>query len=183
MTKTWFISDTHFGHSKTTDGSFKRADGTNLRPFKDADEMDFEMMRRWNERVDHKDRVYHLGDVVIARKNLWKLSQLNGRKALVRGNHDVFHTEDYIKIGFDEIYGVKVLSDMILSHIPLHPRCVTDRFNVNVHGHLHANDMEDGRYLNVSVEHIDYTPITIEEVRARVEEKRKKYPIILSRDG
>ena len=166
MGATWLISDTHFGHEKCCT-TFKCADGSPLRPFKNADEMDAEMIKRWNARVRPDDKVYHLGDVVINKKKLWIVSQLNGNKRLVRGNHDVFKTKDYIEAGFKEVYGVRVLQDMILSHIPLHPECITERFFRNVHGHLHANTLKDNRYINVSVEQIGYAPISIEEVRAR----------------
>lgn len=164
MSAVWVISDTHFGHEKTCT-VFKRNDGSALRPFASAEEMDEEMVCRWNDAVRPNDRVYHLGDVVIHRKHLPILGRLNGRKALVRGNHDIFNMKDYAPY-FDQIYGVKVLDDMIMSHIPLHPSCI-ERWGFNVHGHLHANTMNDPRYLCVSVEQTDYRPITLEEVRNR----------------
>lgn len=163
MSDTFLISDTHFGHEKTCT-TFKRSDGSPLRPFANADEMNEEMVRRWNAVVRPNDKVYHLGDVVINRKFLPILDRLNGKKRLVRGNHDIFPTKDYLKY-FDEIYGVRVLADMILSHIPLARDCITERFNVNVHGHLHANSMDDDRYICVCVENINYMPISVDDVR------------------
>lgn len=163
MANTFLISDTHFGHEKTCT-TFKRADGSPLRPFANAEEMNEEMVSRWNAVVRPHDKVYHLGDVVINRKFLSILDRLNGKKRLVRGNHDIFPTKDYLKY-FEEIYGVRVLDDMILSHIPLARDCITERFNVNVHGHLHANSMNDDRYICVCVENINYTPISIDDVR------------------
>jgi len=171
----FLISDTHFGHEKCCT-TFKRSDGSPLRPFASAEEMDEEMVKRWNEVVRPNDKVYHLGDVVIARKNLHILGRLNGKKRLIRGNHDIFSTSDFFA-HFDEIYGVRVLDDMILSHIPLHPDCVTERFQTNVHGHLHANDIPDGRYLCVCVEHTDYRPIPLHIVRERIIEKKRRFPV------
>lgn len=181
MTKTFVIADTHFGHDKCCT-VFKRADGSPLRPFASADEMDAEMISRWNAVVDHGDRVYLLGDAIIARKHMWKLGQLNGRKALVRGNHDIFKTKEYMQY-FDEIHACRVLDGLILTHIPIHPDSMA-RYGVNVHGHLHYNEVlrpalhegwdrpVDDRYLCVSVEHINYTPITLEEVRARIAKRQ-----------
>jgi calcineurin-like phosphoesterase family protein len=174
MPAIWLVSDTHFGHEKCCT-VFKRPDGSPLRPFASAEEMDEEMVRRWNERVRPSDKVYHLGDVVINRKSLTILERLNGKKRLIRGNHDIFPIEDYQKY-FDEIYGVRVLDDIILSHIPLHPASITFRFGTNVHGHLHANDLEDPRYLNVCVEHTDFAPISLEEVHTRIQAKRDRFP-------
>lgn len=171
----FLVSDTHFGHEKTcTD--FKQPDGvTPLRPFANADEMDEEMVKRWNEVVRPCDKVYHLGDVVINRKKLEVLGRLNGKKRLIRGNHDIFPTKDYLKY-FDEIYGVRVLEGMILSHIPLSEGSITARYRTNVHGHLHANDIANPMYFNVSVEQINFTPIEIDELRDRINAKRALYP-------
>lgn len=182
MPATFLVSDTHFGHEKTCT-MFKRADGTPLRPFKTVEEMDEEMVRRWNERVGKKDKVYHLGDVVINRKYLEILGRLNGDKVLIRGNHDIFKLEDYTQY-FRDVRGYHVMNGMIFSHVPIHPESL-GRFGVNVHGHLHYqrvkkivgvdetgaftySDEIDPRYHCVCVEHTDYTPITLEEVCKRV---------------
>ena len=135
------ISDHHFGHTNSWE-KFKLADGSPLRPFTSNDEMNETMIERHNAKVKQHDTVYFLGDVVINRKHLQLVKRLNGRKILIRGNHDIFRDEDYREVGFEQIHGVRVFVDkFILSHIPLHPDCVTGRFRVNVHGHLHANQI------------------------------------------
>ena len=135
----FLISDTHFGHTNTWQ-KFTLEDGSPLRPFTSTEEMDEAMVDNWNRVVRPKDTVYHLGDVVIARRNLETVKRLNGRKILIRGNHDIFKDKDYYEAGFEQIHGVRVFVDQfILSHIPLHPDCVGERFKRNVHGHLHGN--------------------------------------------
>lgn len=77
-----YISDLHFGHSNII-----RFD---MRPFESTEEMDRELVKRWNDVVDKDDQVYVLGDM------FWKkadeaipiLKELKGNKFLVRGNHD-----------------------------------------------------------------------------------------------
>jgi calcineurin-like phosphoesterase family protein len=188
MANKFVISDTHFGHTNSWE-KFKLSDGSPLRPFTSNEEMDETMIERWNAKVKPEDTVYHLGDVVINRKHLHLVKRLNGKKRLVRGNHDIFKDKDYYEVGFDSLYGVRVFTDkFILSHIPLHPDCITDRFKVNVHGHLHANevtrqivtkpfapvgqrdvvDQIDPRYLCVSVEHTNFEPLSFEEVDERI---------------
>lgn len=134
------VSDHHFGHTNSWE-KFKLADGcTPLRPFTSNDEMNETMIERHNAKVKEHDTVYFLGDVVINRKHLHLVKQLNGRKILIRGNHDIFRDDDYREVGFEQIHGVRVWVDkFVMSHIPLHPDCVSGRFRVNVHGHLHAN--------------------------------------------
>ncbi len=169
----WLISDTHFGHSGIL--NFFQPDGVSkLRPFSTVEEMDETMISNWNAVVKPFDRVYHLGDVVINRKALASLARLNGKKRLIRGNHDIFRTKDYMEY-FDEIYGVRVLDDMILSHIPLARESITKRFGVNVHGHTHGNCIADPAYLSVCVEHTGFAPIHIDDVRHRISQKRDQF--------
>jgi calcineurin-like phosphoesterase family protein len=154
---------------------FTRNDGvTKLRPWDNADEMDEEMIRRWNDRVGPKDKVYHLGDVVINRRALATLHRLNGDKVLIRGNHDIFRDDEY-RVHFRELRAYHVMNGMILSHIPIHEESL-GRFGVNIHGHLHANRvMKDGavdtRYHCVCVEQTDFAPILFEDVIKRITEE------------
>lgn len=177
-----FLTHT-FGHTNSWQ-KFKLADGcTPLRPFTSTEEMDETMVERWNAVVGEHDTVYHLGDVVINRKSLHHVKRLNGKKRLILGNHDIFKNQDYKDVGFEVFFGVRVFVDQwILSHIPLHPDCITNRFHASVHGHLHANrvmlrkhfvnesgnlDFEetiDPRYLCVSVEHTNFRPLHFDEI-------------------
>lgn len=172
MPNVFFVSDLHFGHSniiKFTDN------GKPIRPYSSLEEMHEALINNWNSVVRSKDDlVYVLGDVTINKKFLPMIASCNGRKKLVRGNHDNAKTDEYLKY-FESIYGVKVLSDMILSHVPLHRESVVPRMGTNVHGHLHTQDIPDGAYYNVSVENIDFTPIEMDQLRVKIKEKKEKY--------
>jgi len=157
---TWITADPHFGHAGVC--KFTREDGSPLRPWDDPDTMDEALIENWNKVVGDKDRVYLLGDVAMNRRCLKTLWALKGRKVLVKGNHDIFTLNDYAP-HFDDIraYVVKKTTDgrkVIMSHIPVHPDSV-GRYGINIHGHLHYQKIDDPRYLCVSVEHTDYTPI------------------------
>lgn len=180
MPAIFLVSDTHFGHAGVC--RFLREDGTKLRPWDNPEEMDEEMVKRWNETVRPNDKVYHLGDVVINRKALKTLGRLNGEKVLIKGNHDIFKLSDYLPY-FKDIRGYHVMNGMILSHVPVHPESIA-RFGTNIHGHLHANRVKmkvqfphketeiiDPRYFNVSVEQIDFTPILFEQAIIKIKEQ------------
>ena len=184
MPAVFLVSDTHFGHAGVC--RFMRNDGvTKLRPWDNPEDMDEAMVKLWNERVRPKDKVYHLGDVVINRKVLSIMSRLNGDKVLIRGNHDIFKMEDYTKY-FRDIRSYHVMNGMILSHVPIHADSIA-RFGVNIHGHTHSNrvmrprgvDVRTGqilysneidvRYHCVCVEQTDFAPILFEDVIKRIE--------------
>lgn len=54
----WFTSDTHFGHENII-----RYCG---RPFRNTEEMNAELIRRWRETVPEDGIVFHLGDFAHA---------------------------------------------------------------------------------------------------------------------
>jgi calcineurin-like phosphoesterase family protein len=191
MSETFLISDTHFSHRGIV--QFLRPDGvTKERPWNNIEEMDEALVANWNSVVRPQDTVYHLGDVVINRSALPILARLNGTKILVKGNHDVFRLDEYAPY-FKDIRGSAKLNDYLLTHIPVHPASI-ERWKGNIHGHLHSgrvyktklttiNPGERGGYLGyvaipdpaylcVSVEHTNYTPITLNEVMKRFEEQQ-----------
>lgn len=176
MAETFFIGDTHFGHNNII-----RFDATKgSRNFYTIEEHDAELIRRWNSVVRPKDIVWHLGDFCFGKKNLEIAANLNGDKRLVMGNHDHYPTADYLKYFF-KVLGAVEVKGMILTHIPVHPDQMNQgRYTHNIHGHLHTNiiktympdcrdpasniEIPDERYINVSAEQINLTPISLEEI-------------------
>jgi calcineurin-like phosphoesterase family protein len=173
MPNVFLTSDTHWGHAGIC--KFTNYDGSPVRPWDDVEEMNEEMIKRWNETVGPKDKVYHLGDVVINRKFLPILDRLNGDKVLYKGNHDIFRLADYVKY-FRDIRSYGVMNGCILSHIPVHKDSIA-RFGANIHGHTHGNRVldADGKidpdYFCVCVEQTDYTPIAFEDVLKKIKEQ------------
>lgn len=177
--KTFVIADTHFGHKNVI--TFKDSNDEIIRKFGSIEEHDNHIKSCWNSVVTPGDTVYHLGDVVINRKALPILNELNGRKVLVKGNHDIFKIKDYLEY-FDDVRAYKVLPEhrIILSHIPIHRHCL-DRWNLNIHGHLHHNIVKkelillgqgiieqtlvpDEKYMCVSVDQTNYYPLDLQQL-------------------
>lgn len=80
---TWFSSDIHFGHDNVI--------GFCNRPFKDKEEMKEVIIANHNKLVKPEDLVVHVGDMFFchsAEEMAETLKRMNGRKILVRGNHD-----------------------------------------------------------------------------------------------
>lgn len=169
MTDIFVCADLHLGHHNIL--TFKDRDGELIRGkvFRDIEHHDQSIIDRWNSVVKPVDHVYVLGDVVINKKSLVRIKELNGHKRLVPGNHDIFPIEMYLEVGFEKVYGVRVFPKhgLIFSHIPLHSDCLKSRGWTNVHGHLHnnvvldSNNTPDSNYMNVSMERINYTPVLL----------------------
>ena len=79
----WVTSDLHFGHKNIIRYS--------KRPFKDVEDMNEQLIQRWNDRVSPDDIVFNLGDFAFLKpEQIAKiLSRLNGKQYFVMGNHDL----------------------------------------------------------------------------------------------
>lgn len=181
MKNIWFISDTHFNHANIL--TFTAFDGgPRIRPeFNTVEEMNETMIANWNAKVQPFDKVYHLGDVAFGNvKNFHSImGRLNGKKRLIIGNHDSFDILDYAQY-FENIMSWRQFRDMpkpfIACHYPLHEDSLYGRGTIfNVHGHIHQRTIfrkdtkiPDERYINICVEKINYTPVHMDELQARM---------------
>ena len=177
MSNIFLISDLHFGHEAPY-SKFLRDDGSFLRPHGSAHLGDETMILNWNNRVRPNDKIYVLGDVVMSKnaKGLEILRRLMGEKILIKGNHDLCSLSQYAE-HFKDIRGSHQLDGMLLTHIPIHPDSLS-RWTHNIHGHLHQREVMtafgarvDTRYFNVSVERINYTPISLEELKVAIKNR------------
>ena len=157
MGNVYFISDLHFNHENM---AIKRG-------FNNAQEMNDHIIKCWNSVVNKKDTVWILGDITMEKTQGYELlDELKGFKKVVLGNHDrPQHVPELLKY-VNSVCGMVKYKGNILTHCPIHESEI-GRFNKNIHGHVHENSIMtelielDERYLNVSCEAIDYTPIRI----------------------
>ncbi|MBO8415627.1 MAG: metallophosphoesterase [Proteobacteria bacterium] len=176
----YFTADPHFGHGNI----IKYCN----RPFADAAEMDAVLTANWNSRVQPEDDIYILGDFCMssspAKAEAYLLS-LNGRKHLIRGNHDTFlkkHPERFAGL-LCEICDYKELHlpsgrTYILMHYPLlFWNGSADPNVVQLYGHIHNNEYCNAltgrmlRSLNVGVDLHGFAPLSEDQVWALVQER------------
>lgn len=156
MSKTLFIGDLHLGHRSILGFAGNYRDGTT------TEEHDAILVKKWNSVVGVQDLVYVLGDVAFTEEALHiNLPQMNGRKILVRGNHDVLPLKEYLRY-FEDIQGFVKYKKYWLSHAPIHPTELRGRRNI--HGHIHMNTIPDEDYINVCVEMVEGFPQTLEQL-------------------
>lgn len=135
--------------------------------------MDNDLISKWNNIVNKKDKVYLLGDISFysAEKTGEIISRLNGIKYLVIGNHDNESIEIYYKMGFYRVYDNPIIIDdfWILSHEPLYVN--SNMPYANIFGHIHSNksyrDFSDQSFC-VCVERINYSPIDFDTIKHRM---------------
>lgn len=167
MGAVYLISDLHLGHKNIMGFAGHYRHGTTFEENAES------ILKMWNKVVTKYDKVFVLGDVAFGEEFLDEFSYLNGRKVLIRGNHDErISTATYLKY-FEEIYGIYRYKKYWLTHAPIHPHEL--RGKINIHGHVHQNSILDvstpghpcdERYINVCVENIGGAPINVERIKA-----------------
>lgn len=168
MSKTFVIADTHFGDTNIL--KYEK------RPFKTKEEMDLELIARWNEKVSKQDRVFHLGDVGCYPKEKMGdlLGQLNGKKILILGNHDTYlSAQEWRTCGFEEVYTYPIVYDefIVMQHQP--PQYINDAMPFYyLYGHVHGTKMYPTitpQSACVCVERWDYAPVNLETIKNYVD--------------
>lgn len=164
----FLIADTHFNHKKIVE--FNGVHGTKLRPWTTVEEMNEAFIGNWNSVVPENGKVYILGDAGFGKTGLEIFRRLNGKHCLIKGNHDIRPLDEYLEHFYD-IRGSHHLGDFVLTHIPIHPDSLSRYKDGNIHGHLHdgrvmLNGEIDKRYICVSAEHTNFTPISFNQIES-----------------
>lgn len=168
----YYIADPHFGHERI----IQLCD----RPFSSVEEMDEAMIRNWNARVTADDTVYIVGD-------FWHngttpanaiLKRLNGKKYLIRGNHDRWMDRETASLLAGQSNLMHIFDPscgghpVTICHYPMLDWLGRDSFMV--FGHIHNQEYlpfsaylnDEPRLLNAGVELIGYRPVTLAELIA-----------------
>lgn len=185
-----FTSDWHIGHANSID--------FDKRPFRDLDHMHRTLINNYNAQVPKDGVCYFLGDVGMTnQKTITEvISQLNGTKILVLGNHDKGHNAMY-NVGFSLVLNGAMLyiagQRVTLSHCPLRgifresavkhpgemwhgefkhlPYSFNNEGQFHLHGHIHsgpANDKLkiDGRQFDVGAPANKYRPVSMSQIES-----------------
>jgi calcineurin-like phosphoesterase family protein len=150
------IADNHFQHFNII--------AYESRPYFSVEEMDLDMIEKWNSVVHPDDIVFHLGDIALANIDylIWLSYQLHGEIHLVKGNHDKKSNTQYQTLGW-KTYNKPIVwfkENVVLSHRPQ----IVDAHWLNIHGHTHSKGENDKNHYCVSVENINYTPVDLDEL-------------------
>lgn len=178
----YYISDLHFGHKNSL--SFDN------RPFTDIEIHDQTIINNWNNTVSIDDDVYILGDISWhnATKTIEIFKSLNGRKHLIKGNHDskLLRNRELQSL-FVEICNYKEIpldngKGIVLCHYPM--PCFKNHYYgwIHLYGHVHNsfeyNMMEHVKRqmkelynvpclmynVGTMMPYMDYTPRVLEEI-------------------
>ncbi len=186
----YFSSDHHFGHQNIIKYC--------SRPFSSVDDMNEEMVRRWNSVVKPEDVIYYLGDFSLLLEPVKTVApQLRGKKILIMGNHDRCHPLHskkriaeaepiYREAGFTELLLETALDiadhKVRLCHFPYASEPDFERYNEGhmkkyrpqddgnwlLCGHIHEKWKTKNKMINVGVDVWDFYPVPIDEIEKQI---------------
>ena len=180
----WFTSDTHFHHANII--RFCN------RPFASVEEMNEELIRRWNETVPEDGTVFHLGDVCFGGPKEWNsvIHRLNGRIYLILGNHDMKQMRQGFMARFAHVTQQMTIrvgaQAIILNHNPFLCYGGSYRSVWQLFGHVHSGPNSNKgldhsrlgmlfpRQYDVGVDNNGFRPVSFHEVKDIIQEQIAK---------
>ena len=181
---TFFIADTHFSHQNI----IRHCN----RPWPTYEEHDAALIDNWNKVVTRKDLVYILGDFAMIKKmddgippmKKYRkfIMALNGKKVLIKGNHDAMNDDTYRC--FSRVY--EGIHDMMLDkqkvtlcHYPMLSWNCSFHGAWHFFGHVHGRSPEKDGVLScdvgVDVPEWNYTPASWDQLKAKFAIKKVKW--------
>jgi calcineurin-like phosphoesterase family protein len=153
----YFTADQHFGHKNI----IKYAN----RPFISTDEMDEELIRRFNYKVKPEDIVYILGDFAFKQPEKY-LERLNGHIFRIKGSHDSDMKQPYMLVIkpanlVDEYNNQRYI---ILCHYAMRVWETSHYGSFHLFGHSHGSLPPYGLSFDIGVDCWNYYPVSLEEV-------------------
>lgn len=163
MSETFFTADTHFYHKRIVKYQPNRG--------KHLDEMHAKLISTWNTTVGPEDDIWVLGDFLLSNKDqhLNIFYALNGRKHLIRGNHD--HRK-VLKLDWESIDHYREITIdgqmIVMSHYPFLVWNKSHYGSWQLHGHSHGNlQASETTRLDVGVDtRPDMAPYSFGEIAA-----------------
>jgi calcineurin-like phosphoesterase family protein len=159
---TFLISDTHFGHSAII--------RMLPRPFSDVREMDAAMIADWNKVVKKDDTVIHLGDFAHrypADKLQQLFASLNGRKHLIRGNHDDKHT---LALPWESVRDIAYTSidsqNVVLCHYAMRTWPRIRKGALMLYGHSHGRMPGNVQSADIGVDVMGFAPVRLNKIKS-----------------
>ncbi|GJD87972.1 hypothetical protein BHAOGJBA_1479 [Methylobacterium hispanicum] len=173
MARTFFTSDTHFGHRSLLSAKMHRP-----RPFSSIEEHDEALIRAWNAVVRPDDIVWHLGDFAYRCDLSYAAgirARLNGRIRLIRGNHDDLGEQlewsgpvvDVQRV-FVQDPGMPKPQALWCSHYAHRSYPHEHHGDLHLYGHSHGSLPGTRTSLDVGVDCWDWAPVRLEAILKRM---------------
>ena len=191
----WFTSDTHYNHGNICSATTQWANPVTLRDFTSLEQMNSHLIANINEKVEHDDILFHLGD--------WSFGGFDAIQEfrdgifcknihLILGNHDhhIANNKDGVQSLFSSVnkyldlvvkwnVGTTLQDEarFALMHFPIASWDNMARGAIHLHGHVHFDPsmrLQEGKMMDVGCEGNDLYPIEMGEILSIMKDRPVK---------
>lgn len=182
----FFTSDIHFGHKNILKYQPKR-------PWNTLEDMRERLIQNWNDVVGINDEVYIVGDFAFLppTKQIEILQRLNGKKYLIRGNHDEVENDelaaefvwikDYHELSLH--MGGEHKQKICMSHYAMRVWNKSHHGAWNIYGHSHGSLPPIGKQIDVGIDAtilyhewygtnagvIPFSPVSLDQIKVMLD--------------
>lgn len=165
----FFIADEHFGH-------FNIIRYCN-RPFDSVEEMNEELIKRYNSVVDKNDVVIHAGDFTLEKKEVaYKYQKrLSGTHIFLKGSHDYWlrgiRCHEIWEKTIDGIY-------VVVCHYAMRVWAKSHYNSYQLYGHSHGKLESIGKQWDVGVDNNDFYPVSFDQIKEIMKNRPDNFNLV-----
>jgi calcineurin-like phosphoesterase family protein len=168
MSKVFVWSDPHFFHKNIID--FRDGLWPSLAVMHQA------LIDNHNSVVSDDDTVICNGDFMFSKSDGGIFNALNGKKILVKGNHDHFATT---RLGWQSVHDLLEFKhngkNIVMFHYPIESWNEKSKGSIHLFGHVHDQVMPNiQNRFDICVEKTNYTPVNLSYYTDLIEHKDYK---------
>lgn len=170
----FYTSDEHYGHTNI----IKYCN----RPYKSVDEMNDDMIRRFNEKVPSTGFTIHAGDFYLGynkrRVQDTIISRLNGQHFFLMGSHDKWmdnrNSHEIVEFRIDG-------QPIVVCHYAMRVWPASHYNSWHLYGHSHGNLPSEGKSHDIGVDNTGFYPLSHEDIINIMKDKPDNFNLIKDR--
>lgn len=183
---TWFTADHHFNHANIIEYC--------NRPFYNVEQMNEELIIRWNNKVGVGDIIFHLGDFGFG--NVRRIiDRLNGMIYLIPGSHDSldgYYMHERLTI-YSPLYELKKIYDCVtkrnirldhpitLCHYAMRTWSASHYNSWHLFGHSHGRLPPYGKSFDVGVDTHNFYLYSLDEIEKIMDKLPDNFNLVTGR--
>lgn len=180
----FFTGDNHFNHFHIIEAC--------KRPYKSVQEMNEDMILKWNAKVGPDDCTFVVGDMFMNEKPQIMadiVSRLNGRIFLIPGSHDrhINKLETLTRGKVKPIEQIVVINMnpevVVICHYALRVWPCSHYGSWMLHGHTHGRLLPQGKSWDVGVDVNGFAPLSWYEIKVIMSKRPKNIDRICGEEG
>lgn len=169
----FFIADEHYGHWTSSERNIIKYCN---RPFDSIEEMDAEIIKRFNSVVSKDDITIHAGDFTLKNKQVAYdyLQKLNGDHLCLQGSHD-----RWLPKAAPYIWQKTIENQfLVVCHYSMHTWHRSHYNSFQLYGHSHGKLAPEGKQHDIGVDNNNFYPVSFDKIVEIMKDRPDNFNLI-----